>query len=401
MHDFAALFRRRFIRELWRRLGRDLADRPIAIYGAGPHTRWLLDAINDVEGGPRLAAIIDDQADGHTMAGLRVQRRDEVDPAGLGAVLISCDEREAALGAEARSWIEASAPGERPMVIEPYRGLPPGPYPVETQTKPRPETPAAAPVGVVRMLPAQREESAYERAHGLGTSIPVPGCERRRACEPKSDADYITTGRAEREAIGRICAQHGIELESARDILEWGCSTGRVLRHFADLPDQARLWGCDTDEDAIEWAQRHFEGRFRFFSTTNEPRLPLSVSAFDFIYGIGPFTRICRHVDTWLMELRRLIRPGGAVLVTIRDEKAWDYCRDHPHSPVAKACSGFDFEKPLEHDFVAQGEGDSCQAFWHTRGVRRRWSHAFEVAGIHPLTFCGGTQAGVVLRPRM
>ncbi len=393
MHDFAALFRKRFIRELWRRLGRDMADRPIAIYGAGRHTEWLLGVIADVEGGPRLAVILDDHADGRLIAGVRVQRPSEIDPATLGAVIVSSDAQEAVLGAKACDWLGAIPATERPMVIEPYRGLPPGPYPMGE----------SASVGSLsdRTLPGSRDEDAYERAKALGTSIPVPAGANRVSYSPENDLAYIQSGQRERDAIGRVCAQHGIELESTRDILEWGCSTGRVLRHFADLPDKTRLWGCDIDEGSIDWAQRHFEGRFRFFSTTLEPHLPVADSSFDFIYGISVFTHISHNIDTWLMELRRIVRPGGAVLVTIHDEKSWDFCRDHPDCFIAKHSPRIDFHKPMEHDFVAHGQGPSCQAFWHSRGVRRRWSHTFEVAGIHPLTFCSGTQAGVVLRPRM
>lgn len=393
MHDFAALFRKRFIRELWRRVGRDLADRPIAVYGAGRHTEWLLGVIADVEGGPRLAAILDDKADGRLIAGVRVQKPSEVDPSQFGAVIVSSDAQEAVLGAKARAWIDAISATERPMVIEPYRGLPPGPYPMG-------ET---ASVGALsdRTLPGSPDEDAYERAKSLGTSIPVPAGANRVSYSPESDAAYLQSGKRERDAIGRVCAQHGIELEAARDILEWGCSTGRVLRQFADLPNQTRLWGCDIDERSIDWAQRHFEGRFRFFSTTLEPHLPVADSSFDFVYGISVFTHISHNIDTWLMELRRVVRPGGAVLVTIHDEKSWEYCRDNPECFIARHSPRIDFHKPMEQDFVAHGQGPSCQAFWHSRGVRRRWSHAFEVAGIHPLTFCSGTQAGVVLRPRM
>jgi len=75
-------------------------------------------------------------------------------------------------------------------------------------------------------------------------------------------------------------------------------------------------------------------------------------------------------------------------------------CRDNPQCFIARHSPRLDFSKPMQHDFVAHGQGPSSQAFWHSSGIRRRWSHAFEILGIHPLSFCSGTQAGVVLRPR-
>lgn len=392
MHDFGALFRKRFIRELWRRLGRDLGDRPIALYGGGRHTSWLLDIVADVEGGPRIACILDDAGGGRTMSGIHVKQPADVDPGTIGAVLVSSDAQESVLGAKAREWIAMSGSGHTPLVIEPYKGLPPGPYPSGDAAVPG--------IADDRTLPMGMDEDALERAQHLGTSIAVPASGNRAGYSPETDGAYLTSGKAERDAIGRVLHEHGIDLNAARNILDWGCSTGRVLRHFADLPDETMLWGCDIDEGSIEWAQRHFEGRFRFFSTTLEPSLPVPDASFDFLYGISIFTHISHHIDTWLMELRRVVRPGGTVLVTVHDENSWDYCRDNPECFIARHSPRLDFSKPLEHDFVAHGQGPSSQAFWHSSGIRRRWSHAFEILGMHPLSFCSGTQAGVVLRPR-
>ncbi|RNC82336.1 MAG: methyltransferase domain-containing protein [Phycisphaera sp.] len=394
MHDLAALFRTRFVRELWRRLGRDLGDRPIAIFGAGRHTSWLLDTIADVEGGPRIAFILDDAADGNqSISSIKILNPADARPADVAAVFVSSDAGEAILTERAREWISTSERETTPLVIEPYRGLPPGPYPIIEAT--------GHSATQDRSLPGCMDEEAIDRANSLGVSFPVPTSSNRAGYSPETDAEYIETGKKERELIGRVCASHGVELESMRDILDWGCSTGRVLRHFDDLPDCARLWGCDIDENSIDWAQRHFEGRFRFFSTTIDPHLPVSNSSFDFVYGISIFTHISHNIDTWLMELRRIIRPGGAVLVTVHDEHTWNFCRDNPDSYITKHCPRFNFDEPFTDDFKAHGQGPASQSFWHSKGIRRRWSHAFEVCGIEPMRFCGGVQAGVLLRPRM
>lgn len=393
MHDLAALFRTRFIRELWRRLGRDLGGQPIALYGAGRHTSWLLKTIGDVEGGPHVAFILDDAPETPSIAGIPVVSPGDARPSDVVSVFVSSDGNEAGIADRARAWIKDVPVEQRPCVIEPYKGLPPGPYPTIEAT--------GHSIEQDRSLPGCLDEDAIDRANHLGVRYPVPASGNRAGYSPETDNAYIETGKKERELIGRLCASHGFELDGTRDILDWGCSTGRVLRHFDDLPDKTRLWGCDIDENAIEWAQRHFEGRFRFFSTSLEPSLPVANSSFDFVYGISIFTHISHHVDTWLMELRRIIRPGGAVLVSVHDEHTWNYCRDHPESYITKHCPRLNFDQPLKDDFVVHGQGPASQAFWHSRGIRKRWSHAFEVCGIEPMRFCGGVQAGVLLRPRM
>ncbi len=40
-----------------------------------------------------------------------------------------------------------------------------------------------------------------------------------------------------------------------RRVLDFGCGSGRVLRHFAELSKDVELWGCDIDRPSIEWLQ--------------------------------------------------------------------------------------------------------------------------------------------------
>ena len=392
MIDHAAHFRRRFVRELWRRLGRDAVDRPVAIFGAGRHTEWLLDLVSDVERGPRVAVVLDDHSTRRTIAGVPVARPADTDPGSVAFVVVSSDAAESALAARARAWVSGLPVEQRPDVIEPYRGLPPGPYASNAGSD--------APIFEDRMIPSDAEDAAIDRAAALEQSLPVPSDGNRAGYSPDTDGAYIRSGREDRDAIARALADAGVNIEQSSAILDWGCSTGRVLRHFTDLPQRPALWGCDIDEDAIEWGQRHLGERLRLFSCTLEPHLPVPDAAFDVVYGISIFTHISHGIDTWLMELRRITKPGGAVLVTVHDEHTWERCRETPDSFIARHCPRLNFDEPLPGDFVAHGTGPSSQTFWHSRGIRRRWSAFFDVAAIVPLTFSHGTQAGVVLRPR-
>lgn len=392
MIDYAAHFRRRFVREMWRRLGRDAGERPVAVFGAGRHTEWLLSTVADVERGPRIAMILDDQPRRREIHGVQVTQTEDVDPNGLAFIVVSSDASEPVLAARVRAWLESTPASQRPEVIEPYRGLPPGPY---TSAMVSDE-----PANVDRVVPSNADDDALDRAARLSASLPVPSSGNRAGYTPETDAGYLETGRAERDAIERVLALHGVDVKATRSILDWGCSTGRVLRHFTDLPDRPSLWGCDIDEAAIEWGQRHLGERLRLFQSTLDPHLPVPDASFDIVYGISVFTHISHCIDTWLMELRRVTRPGGAVLVTVHDEQTWDLCRAQPELFVARHCPRFDFSQPLTDDFRSHGQGPASQAFWHSDGIRRRWSACFEVLGIERLAFCGGTQSGVVLRPR-
>lgn len=80
--------RRRRVRDVWRRLAAS-ADRPIAMFGAGTHTPWLLDQVSDIPG-VEVTCVLDDRTPpDKCLADLPVRRPTDVDPESLSAVVIS------------------------------------------------------------------------------------------------------------------------------------------------------------------------------------------------------------------------------------------------------------------------------------------------------------------------
>ncbi len=119
-----------YVRTVWRMLGHRFGDTGrICIYGAGRHTRWLLEAVADVEG-PVIDCIVDDGGDGSTRGGVAstlggypVRRPDDVPADSIDLVLISSDRWESRLASRARAvW------GDAVEVMRLYEGLPDGPY---------------------------------------------------------------------------------------------------------------------------------------------------------------------------------------------------------------------------------------------------------------------------------
>ena len=114
-------------------------------------------------------------------------------------------------------------------------------------------------------------------------------------------------------------------------------------------------------------------------------------------WSISIFTHIDANIDTWLMELRRITAPDGLVLVTIHDEHTWARCAREPDLYLTRHWPG-DFQEPLTDDFRSTGRGPGSQTFWHSDGVRRRWSQFFEIVDMRP-GLVSGTQTGVLMRP--
>ena len=80
--------RRDQVRAAWMRLAEKI-KRPIAVFGAGTHTPWLLEQVRDISG-VRVSCIMDDRIPlNPVVAGLPVRRPTDVDVEALDAVVIS------------------------------------------------------------------------------------------------------------------------------------------------------------------------------------------------------------------------------------------------------------------------------------------------------------------------
>ena len=59
---------------------------------------------------------------------------------------------------------------------------------------------------------------------------------------------------------------------------------------------------------------------FHFITTTTVPHLPFEDRHFGFIFAGSVFTHIDDLADTWIAELRRILRPGGKLFMTVHLE---------------------------------------------------------------------------------
>ena len=141
--------------------------------------------------------------------------------------------------------------------------------------------------------------------------------------EPPEDVHTMTRGALsaagglyEADLIVDALAGAGVEMSEVRTGLDFGCSSGRVLRVLhAAYPDAA--WhGCDPNGPAIAWAQENLPG-MSFFVNDDEPPLPLADGSLDVGYAISIWSHFEPALGLrWFEEMRRLIRPGGHLIFT-------------------------------------------------------------------------------------
>ncbi|MEO1717001.1 MAG: GSCFA domain-containing protein [Planctomycetota bacterium] len=98
--------------ESWKRLGLAAGGRPIALYGAGQHTRRFLAAVGAIEGGPTVSFVIDDNPGAPEITGIPVVTPGEADPGSVGLIVASSDSIEAVLVERAEAWSGGRVPVE-------------------------------------------------------------------------------------------------------------------------------------------------------------------------------------------------------------------------------------------------------------------------------------------------
>jgi SAM-dependent methyltransferase len=114
----------------------------------------------------------------------------------------------------------------------------------------------------------------------------------------------------------------GIPLAPGQRALDFGGAAGRVTRVLAAAYPDLEWHCCDPDRVAIEWASEHLPG-IHFFVSDVDPPLPFPDSHLDVVYASGVFTHFSAEAARrWLAEIRRVLRPGGALVFTVHGLQA-------------------------------------------------------------------------------
>ena len=188
-----------------------------------------------------------------------------------------------------------------------------------------------------RFLPYAPESDAWvippRAKHPPDAQLPLPPQDLwlRYGRTPE---EYLAGGRRDVESMQRHLSRAGIDLSSCKRVLDLGCGSGRMIRWLDGV--RAEVWGSDVSAPHIVWCQQNLSPPYRFLTNTSYPHLPFESGYFDVIYAGSLFTHISELVDAWLLEIRRLLRAGGAAYVTIHDEHTLRALERNPGRPLAQ-----------------------------------------------------------------
>jgi SAM-dependent methyltransferase len=182
-------------------------------------------------------------------------------------------------------------------------------------------------------------------------------------------AAYDAIGHHSRARIERLLSTDW-SWEGKR-VLDFGCGAGRTLRHFLDEAEQAEFHGCDIDGPSISWLSEHLSPPLHVFQNGEEPRLPRPDGFFDLAYALSVFTHLGEDWAGWLLELHRVLKPGGLLVATFLNEAHWEiygrgeWNEDRVGMNVIRLWNPWDEGGPV----VFHSE------WW----IREHWGRAFEV----------------------
>ena len=190
--------------------------------------------------------------------------------------------------------------------------------------------------------------------------------------------------------LERALASIGRSFGEFNDVMEWGCGCGRILRHLPEPKAPKRLYGNDIDQEAIDWVAANLPW-VEISTTEGLPPLPYPDESFDLIYNHSVMTHLDeRYQDAWLAELKRVLKPGGVVTLTVSGRNAFQMYLDTlpAEGLVRNTQSAALHTQGLLYIGVDQWTGDFPD-FYHTAFhdvdyVFNRWSKYLDIRSYIP-----------------
>jgi SAM-dependent methyltransferase len=177
---------------------------------------------------------------------------------------------------------------------------------------------------------------------------------------------YLQEGARLRGVINEMLPA-GWDWEGKR-VLDFGCGSARVLRHFAPEADRGVFWGCDIDPLSIDWDEANLSPPFKFFTNGIAPPLSLPASSLDLIWAMSVFTHITDLWSDWLAEMRRLLAHDGILIASFLGEGMWGPLVGEPYQ-----------EDEVGMAVLHHWEGPNAWVFHSEWWLRERWGRAFDV----------------------
>ncbi len=225
-------------------------------------------------------------------------------------------------------------------------------------------------------------------------NIPIPTPPDRERYFPGHDEKYWLFGLADYLKVMQATAKHKLYPNS---VLDFGCASGRVLRHFAAQTDIKYIWGSDINRRHIRWLYEHMPMNVRPIFNHCIPSLPIADASIDLVTAFSVFT----HIDTfeihWLAELNRILSPDGICYLTVHNEDTWESLAEDENNPDNRLLNSLikidpkvadQLKGPMPGDRLVYRFADQgpyrAQVFLSNNHLEKVWGRFFSIEEIIP-----------------
>lgn len=226
-------------------------------------------------------------------------------------------------------------------------------------------------------------------------TYPIPCPDDREGYSPGYDGAYWMSGLEDYLKIMDVAKRFGVEPKS---VFDFGCASGRVLRHFAAQTEIPEIWGSDINGRHVRWLYENMPHTVKPIFNHCIPTLPIRDSSVDIISAFSVFTHIDTFETCWLAELRRIMSDDGVAYLTVHNEDTWTAIREKVDDPKNRLIQSLikidpDFRQNLANEMpdtktvyrFAQSGPYRAQVFHSNNYLQQVWGRFFTIEEILPL----------------
>jgi SAM-dependent methyltransferase len=214
------------------------------------------------------------------------------------------------------------------------------------------------------------------RAARRRSALPIPPDSLIFSSTGTRDVEWLLrSGEEFAHALRAALVEVGRPIESASRVLDFGCGTGRIMRHWASLKGPL-LFGCDYNPRVVAWDKENL--RFAQFSQNSlEPPLPFDTRFFDVCYAVSVFTHLPAPMQRpWIEELARVVAPGGILALTMSG-------RGDAKRLTEAEQARFERGELIVLDPSLAGT-NMCSVYHPPEYARREWADLFKLVRFYP-----------------
>lgn len=214
---------------------------------------------------------------------------------------------------------------------------------------------------------------------------PLPATKDREGYYGPHHFSYWASGLEDARNALAAAEKYGTEVKAFFDL---GCASGRIIRHIPQLKPGVKTIGSDINRLHVEWCNTYLPDTISVFQNHSIPALPLDSASIDVATAFSVFTHIEAFETTWLMELKRILRPGGFAWITVHtdhtlremnpDWPLWDPVMNHPDIKNL-VDENRDFRGNRLTVRWRNNRSYSSNVFYKEAYLRSQWARIFEV----------------------